>query len=724
MTNREKAKELCAQLSLEEKVGQITHQITGFEVYEKENGEFVFTEEAKELAKQSGIGVISALFRGDPWTNKMYGRGVHPDERAKMIREFQDFVMENSEHKIPVLIDIEAAHGMQTLGSVMYPTGLCASGAFNPELYGRMMKRIGEEIKASGNHIALVTMIDLARDPRWGRSEECYGEDPYLASAYAAHGTKGMKESDILVCAKHFFGAGDSEGGGNAMPITTSEREIREILLPPAKAAIDAGCDVLMVAYNAMNGTPIHLSKHYLTELLQDELGYEGIILSDGCGVYSAATQVEVSNERAAIMALEAGVHVSLQDVGCFSTLVETAKDSPELIALIDNACEKVLEQKFRLGLFENPYVDEECLKEFLPNEEGIQLAYEMASESVTLVKNENDLLPLAQDTKICVMGENATNIYSLLGDYTSERAEGEGVTIFDGIHHVFPNAVYEKGWSYRAEDYEDKCLEAAKDCDVVLLCMGGSSVRYANVEFLANGALEESDAYIDCGEGGDLAGLALPKVQGKLLDALVAMKKPVITLFIVGRAYAMTHLIERSDASLICWYPGQEGGRAIADILAGNVNPSGKLPVSLPRSAGSIPACYNMYVPNRRYCDVTQEENLYTFGYGLSYTEFAYAKPKIEVRRTSVCVTGKVTNAGARDGKEVIQLYLHKMGGSVRHRAWELVRFEKVALAAGESYTYTYEVPFEELRDVINRELPERLVVRIGNTITEVELA
>lgn len=639
MTEKARARELCKQLSLEEKIGQITHQITGFDVYEKENGEFVFSEKGRTLAEKTGIGVISALLRGDPWTNKGYGRGVEPRERAKMIRKFQDFVMEHSEHKIPVLIDIEASHGMQSLGSVMYPTGLCASAAFNPKLYGRMMKRIGEEIKASGNHIALVTMIDLARDPRWGRSEECYGEDPYLASVYAEYGTKGMKEADILVCAKHFFGAGDSEGGANAMPITTSEREIREILLPPVKAAIAAGCDVLMVAYNAMNGSPIHFSNHYLTELLQNELGYEGMILSDGCGIYSAATQVEVSKERAAAIALEAGIHVSLQDEGCFSTLVQTAKDSPELLALIDNACEKVLEQKFRLGLFENPYADEERLKEFMPDKEGIQLAYEMASESVTLLKNEHDLLPLAPNTKICVLGENATNIYSLLGDYTSDRVEGEGVTIFDGIRHVFPNAVYERGWSYQEDEYEEQCLEAVKICDVVLLCMGGSSVRHANVRYLANGALEESATYIDCGEGGDLSNLALPKVQEKLLDAVLAMKKPVITLFVVGRAYAMTHLIERSDAALICWYPGQEGGRAIADILSGQVNPSGKLPISLPRSAGTIPACYNNYVPNRRYCDVQQEENVYSFGYGLSYTKFAYTQPKVEAGLNSVCV-------------------------------------------------------------------------------------
>lgn len=714
MTYKEQANKICSALSLKEKVGQITHQVAGFDVYEKKDGKIVFTDELKQIAQEYGVGAISALFRGDPWTKKGYGAGIELQERAKAAKEFQDFVMEHSEHPIPVLIDIEASHGMQSLGSVMYPVGLCSAAGWNPELYGRMMKRVGEEIKASGNHIALVTMIDLARDPRWGRSEECFGEDAFLASKYAFCGVKGMKEAGILACVKHFFGSGDAEGGGNTVPITTSEREMKEVLLPTARAAVKAGCDVVMVAYNTLNGESLHFSYKYLTEVLREELGFEGIVISDGMGIYSASTQVEVPQEQAAIMALRAGVDLSLSDAGCFVTLAETAKEDAELQALINRSCERIIEKKLELGLLENPYAEPSELDSFMPNEEGKELAYEMAAEAITLVKNHNHLLPLKPDTKILVLGENAANIYFLLGDYTSDRAPGEGWTIEEGVKTVFPNAVYERGWSFDEPDFDRACLEAARDCDVILLCMGGSSVRHASVKFLPNGAMAESNTYIDCGEGGDLASLRLPKVQEELLDALRTIGKPIVSLFVIGRAYAIPELINKSDAALICWYPGQEGGRAIADILSGKVNPSGRMPVSLPVNAGCVPVCYNSYVPSRRYCDTKQEQNPYVFGYGLSYTDFSYSDMEVEQKEDAIYVSGKITNVGAHDGKEVIQLYIHKMGGTVTHRPWELFRFDKISLKVGESHKYQFVVPLEELRDVLNGELPEHLKVRV----------
>lgn len=717
------AKKLCSKLTLEEKIGQITYQVCGFHAYEKVDGKIEFTKELEDVVKSTGVGAISALFRGDPWTKKGYGAGIEIEERAEAVKAFQDYVMKNSKHKIPVFIDIEAAHGMQSLGSVMYPVGLCSAASFNPELYGKMMKRIGEEIKASGNHIALVTLIDLARDPRWGRSEECLGEDPNLTSCFIKEAVENMKEAGTMICAKHFFGAGDAIGGGNAHPITTSEREIREILLPPAKAAVEAGCDVIMVAYNAMNGEPIHFSKHYLTDVLRDELGYEGIILSDGNGIYSAATQVEISNEKAAIKALEAGIDMSLQDDGCFSTLIETAKNDEKLQEYIDRACERVLAKKMEMGLFENPYGKPENMKDFIPNTKGEKLAYDMAAESITLVKNDNNLLPLKKDTKICVLGENAANIYYLLGDYTSDRKEGEGASIKDAISEVFPNAVYEKGWNFTDDNYDEKCLEAVENCDVVVLCMGGSSVRHSNVEFLANGALVASESYIDCGEGGDLSQISLTKGQEKLLDAVKKIGKPVVSLFVIGRAYAISDLIDKSDASLICWYPGQEGGRAVADILAGNVNPSGRMPVSIPKNAGCIPACYNSYVPYRNYRDTEFGENKYSFGYGLSYTNFEYSNVDIVIEDNKLVVKGNVANTGDFDGKETIILYVHKRGGSFRHRMWEMLRFDKVELKQLENCDFGFEVELDELRDVINGELPEELLVRVGNTMQEIKL-
>lgn len=723
MTYSEQAKKICNSLSLPEKIGQITYLADGFRSYIKDGNKIFFTNELKAVAEKYSVGASSALLRGDPWTKKGYGTGIEIQERTQAVWDFQNFVLVHSAHKIPALIDIEASHGMQSLGSVMYPVGLCSAAAWNPQLYEKIMQRIAEEIKASGNHIAFVTMIDLARDPRWGRCEECLGEDPYLASRYISRGIAGIRRAGVLACAKHFFGSGSAEGGGNAAAITVSDREIREILLPTAKAAVDAGCDLIMVAYNALNGTPMHFSYHYLTEVLRGELSFDGIILSDGCGVSSAAYQVRTSPEQSAILALKAGINMSLCDQECFITLAETAKDNSELLELIDYSCQKVLEKKLFLGLLDNPFPPTDALAEFMPNAEGIQLAYEMAAESITLVKNEKNILPFKADTKICVIGENAANIYFLLGDYTSDRAPGEGVTIKDGIHAVFPNAVYEQGWSFDSPDFDEHCLTVAKDCDAVVLCLGGSSVRHANVTFLPNGAMAESTTYIDCGEGGDLSGLKLPQVQEKLLDALRKLGKPIVSLFVVGRAYAITNIIEKSHAALICWYPGQEGGRAIADILSGKVNPSGKLPVSLPEDAGCLPVCYNSYTPERKYCDNNQNTHPFTFGYGLSYTQFTYSHITVRQDSGRIYISGSVTNTGDFDGKETVQLYIHKMGGTVIHRAWELMDFCKRDIKRGESFYYSFEISYAQLRDVMNQELPEQLKLKVGNHVVQLKL-
>lgn len=723
MTYLEQAKEICSKLSLEEKIGQITYLIPGFRSYQKVDGKFVLSDELKATAEKYGVGAVSALLRGDPWTKKGYGAGIEIQERAQAVQAFQAFIHEHSKQQIPALIDIEASHGMQALGSVMYPVGLCSAAAWNPQLYGQMMKRIGEEIKASGNHIALLTLIDLARDPRWGRSEECLGEDAYLASQYIVCGVKGVKSAGVLACAKHYFGAGSADGGSNALPITASDREIREVLLPTAKAAVDAGCDLIMVAYNAINAVPMHFSQHYLTQVLRNQLGFDGIILSDGCGIASSVQQVEISAEQGAILALRAGVNMSLEDSGCFVTLVNSAKEDKKLQELINDSCQRVLAKKLELGLLNDHYLQIGDLSGFMPNEEGRKLAYEMAAEAITLVKNENNILPLKAETKICVIGENAANIYFLLGDYTSDRAAGEGVTIKDGIEAVFPNAVYERGWSFDDEDFDEACLKAVKDCDVALLCLGGSSVRHKNITFLPNGAMAESTTYTDCGEGGDLSSLTLPAVQSRLLDALRNLGKPVITLFVVGRAYAMIDMIEKSDASLICWYPGQEGGRAIADILVGKVNPSGRLPVSLPQNAGCVPVYYNGYSSNRKYRDADLARNPYMFGYGLSYTAYKYSQCKVTQENNRIRIAGCVSNTGSYDGKETIQLYVHKMGGTVKHRRWELYGFEKISLKVGQTHSYLFEISLEQLRDVMNGELPDGIKVKVGDWTQQITI-
>lgn len=696
--NRKRAQEIVAGLTLKEKIGQISQIVAGYDCYTLTNGEVEFSEQFKKVVEEyGGIGAVSGLLRADPWTGRNFQNGITPELRGKVANALQRYLEEHTRTKIPALIEIEASHGLQALGSVTYPTGLANAATFNMELYGKMMEEVGKEIEVSGNHVAFVTLIDIARDPRWGRSEECLGEDPFLASKMSAAAVEGIKKSRTLACAKHYLGAGVCEGGVNSAELHLGERELNEVALATAKSCVDAGCDMIMAAYNSVDGTLVHVDKHLLSEVLRQKLGFEGILISDGNGVRSVASNLELSREDAAILCIKAGVDLSLQDEDCFVQLERAVQNGKLDVSFVDNACIRVLEKKLEMGLFDHRYVEENAFCNYNADRHCEKIAKQLSDECITLIKN-NGILPVDRSSKIAVVGENANDVYHMLGDYTSYKAVGEGATLVEALSENFENVVWTKGWSFCGETEDFQTVKnAVCDADVIVFSAGGTSKREFDTKFLDNGALGTDGNFIDCGEGADLANLQLPKCQTELLKQLKTLGKPIVSVVSIGRAYLLQELCHMSDAVLVAWYCGQEGGCSVADILCGKVNPSGKLPVTLPVSAGVLPVCHDMYEKPHRYRDCENPVFL-PFGFGLSYSDFSYRNMQCTVGEDGLTVEFFVKNKSDRAGKEVVQLFVTPCGDVFRMRVHQLKAFRKILLLPHEEKRIVFQLGYDSL--------------------------
>jgi len=706
------AKELLKKMTLKEKVAQLSQTVAGYRCYERHNDEFFLNDQFKKFVSDYGaMGAISNILRSCPWTKKDWGIGIEPRHRVKVANMIQNYVLENSRLKIPVLIEVEANHGLQALGSEMFPTNIGLGCMFNPELYKKIYKSIGKEIKLSGNHVAFVTMFDLARDPRWGRTEELYSEDPYLASEYAKSCVEGIKSEGALVCCKHYIAAGDCFGGINTAEVSIGKRELHEIHLPAVEKAVKSGADFIMAAYNTVDGIPCHANSYLLRTVLREELGFDGVIISDGWGVKRMIDQMGLDMVTGSALALKSGIDLSLADDGAFLNLIEACEKNIIEEELIDEAVLRILEKKFQLGLFDNPYVEEKPLEAYLMSGEQKKLSYEAAAESIVLLKN-NGILPISPDKKIALFGVHANNIYYQLGDYTSLRKKGEGKTIKEVFEDTFKSVSYTKGWDFKGsyDDFEN-ALKLAKESDIVVVTLGGSTARaLMEVQYDENtGAAISSEGFIDCGEGIDIADIKLPGNQTEFIEKLKETGKPIIVILIQGRPYEITKVNELADGILAAWYPGQQGAYAIADILTGKVNPSGKLSVSIPYASTCLPAYYNRMssesdTPADECCTNTYKDYprriLYPFGYGLSYSEFKY--DDIKVKKTGMNtfeVSATVENMSDVPGKEVVQLYIRGFGNTVRRRAKELKGFQKIYLHAHEKKTVTFKLGYDELK-------------------------
>ena len=725
MNYAEKAKELVKKMTLNEKVGQLAQRPWGFNTYTRdENGEIVLTEEFKQyVLRFGGIGMLYGFFRSDPWSRRGYKTGgIVAAEREKAYNILQKFVVENTRLGIPVLLAGDAPHGRQILDSVIYPVSLNVGCSFNPEMYAKQTEEIGRESKLGGVYVPYLSVFDMAVDPRWGRFEECFTEDPYLASKLCESAVVGMHKADSMVCCKHYLAQGSAIGAHNGGISNLGEREVREIHLPPVQAVVDAGCEFIMATYSEIDGEPCHASSYYLRTVLRDELGFSGIVCADGCAVDQLIDFCGEDIVKTGAVAVRAGVNCGLWDEG-MTHLEEAVEKGYVTEAEIDEAVCLLLEKKFQCGVMDNPYLPENGQSvEYLQSGKGQQVAYDMACESMVLLKNQG-LLPLNKQ-RVLLIGGNLDNVYYMLGDYTPEQKDSR--TIKDVF--IENGATYLQGWTF--EDgvtvSDEDLARAVAEADVIVFGAGGSSVR--DFDSIYNGAgaiIQAKGKYMDCGEGCDLAELKLKSCQLELLQKLTAYNKPIVSIVVAGRAYVLTELSAYSDAVVWCGYPGQEGAKAIYDTLFGVRNDFGRLSFSMPKSVGQLPIYYN-YKRSAPYVEM-DDKPLYAFGYGLSYSSFEYSDITVTEKSLDALKSGEkievsftVKNVSDRAGKAVPQLYVYRSGGTVSHRLKELKGFEKIALAAGASKRVIFRLGFDELKEwsILKKYemYPHKLKLMLGN--------
>ena len=704
--------DLLSRMTLEEKVGQLLCPL-GWEMYEIHGNEVCPSGKFKQLIKERNVGMLWATYRADPWTKKTLANGLNPEMAAKAGNALQKYVMENTRLGIPMFLAEEAPHGHMAIGATVFPTGIGMAATWSPELVKEVGQVIAKEIRSQGGHISYGPVLDLTRDPRWSRVEETFGEDPVLSGILGASMVDGLGGGNLsqkyatIATLKHFLAYAVPEGGQNGNYASVGIRDLHQNFLPPFRKAIDAGALSVMTSYNSIDGIPCTSNHYLLTQLLRNEWKFRGFVVSDLYSIEGIHEShfVAPTKENAAIQSVTAGVDVDLGG-DAYTNLCHAVQSGQMDKAVIDTAVCRVLRMKFEMGLFEHPYVDPKIAAKTVRRKEHIELARKIAQSSITLLKNENSILPLSKTiNKVAVIGPNADNRYNMLGDYTAPQEDSNVKTVLDGIiTKLSPSRVeYVRGCAIRDTTVNEieQAIEAARRSEVVIVVVGGSSARDFKTSYKETGAAvaeEGSVSDMECGEGFDRASLSLLGRQQELLESLQKTGKPLIVVYIEGRPLEKNWASEYADALLTAYYPGQEGGNAIADVLFGDYNPSGRLPISVPRSVGQIPVYYNKKAPrNHDYVEVSSSP-LYSFGYGMSYTTFEYSDLQV-VQKSARCfeVSFKVKNTGKYDGEEVSQLYMRDEYASVVQPMKQLKHFERFHLKKGEEKKVTFVLTEED---------------------------
>ena len=702
--------DLLSRMTVEEKVAQLTclwanrPQANPQTNFASDRGDFSPAKAAEVM--KFGIGQIARQ-----------REKKDPRAGAKFANDVQKWLIENTRLGIPAILHDEILHGHMAMGSTSFPQPIALATTWDPEFITKVFTAGALETRARGSHQVLGPNLDLARDARWGRTEETYGEDPYLTSRMAVAIVKalqgtgpGVDENHVIATAKHFAAHGQPESGTNIGPVNFSERTLREYFLPSFKAAVvEAGIMSVMPSYNEIDGVPSHANKWLLQKLLREEWGFKGTVVSD---YYAIPQMVDLHHVAAdkpttAKLAIEAGVDTELPDPDAFPTLLQLVKEGKVSEATLNEAVARNLRAKFLLGLFEKPYVDVERAARVTNSNEHRALAAEAARRSITLLKNENNLLPLNLSglKSIAVIGPNAAQVH--LGGYSDEP--GRGVSVLQGIKDKVGDrvkVVYAEGCKITKEggdwfadtahlndpaDDQKLIAEAvtvAKTADVALLVLGGN--EDTNKEGWADNHLGDRDSL-------DLVGR-----QNDLVKAVIDTGKPVVVMLINSGPLSINYIAENVPAILEGFYLGQETGVGVADVLFGDYNPAGKLTISFPRSVGQLPLYYNRKPTARRGYLFANKEPLFPFGFGLSYTTFAYSNLKISpakigpADKATVSVT--VTNTGKRAGDEIVQLYIRDLVSSVTRPIMELKDFKRISLAPGESKTVEFVITPDRL--------------------------
>ncbi|MFF5641664.1 glycoside hydrolase family 3 N-terminal domain-containing protein [[Kitasatospora] papulosa] len=715
----DRVRDLLSRMTLTEKVGQVNQRMYGWDAYERTASGHRLTDAFRaEVAAGDGMGALYGLQRADPWSGVTAETGIGAADGARVADAVQRHVVGSTRLGIPVLLVEEMPHGLQALDGTLLPVNLAVGATWDPELYEEAARLAAAQLRARGGHVALVSALDLVRDPRWGRAEECFGEDPYLAARFTealVRGVQGPAGEAIgpdraAVVLKHFAGQGATVGGRNSAATELGLRELHEIHLVAARAGVQAGAAGLMAAYNEFDGVPCAANPRLLTGILRERWGFEGLVMADGLAV-DRLVRLAGDPVAAGAMALRAGTDLSLWD-DCYPRLGEAVRRGLVEEAVLDRAVGRVLALKFRLGLFERPYTVEQ-----VPDPGGLErLSERMARECVTLLAHDGVTLPLAglPSGTLAVIGPNADSVPQQIGDYTAPQRPGTGGGVLAGLRAAAPESTevtYARGCGLVGGDLSGlpEAVALAAGADVAVLVLGGSSARERDTRFDANGAavvLAGNPVEMTCGEGVDLAELGLPEGQSALLDAVSATGTPVVVVLVQGRPHALPDLTGKAAAVLSAWYPGPWGGRAVADVLFGGAEPQGRLPVSVPRSAAQLPVFYNGKDHGYRgYVDQPATAR-HPFGHGLSYTTVEYGEPRLSLAatgadafagdgsRATVSCEVRVSNTGARPVRETVQLYVRRVrGGTTWPRTRELRGFVQVELAPGESTEVTFPV-------------------------------
>ena len=601
---------------------------------------------------------------------------------------------------IPLLIGIDAIHGNALIeGCTIYPTNINMASTFDPGLMERIGAETALEMRQKGLYWTFAPNLDVARDARWGRMGETFGEDPFLVTQMGRSSIFGLQGADrnfdeghVIACAKHLIAGGEPFGGLNAAPMDLSERQLREIYLPPFEAAIkDAHVGTVMAAHNEINGVPCHGNSWLLKDLLRDELGFDGFVVSDWMDIerLHAMHHWAPDSTEAFVRSVEAGIDMHMQGDNYFEAVIGAVKSGRIPMRRIDEAAGKILEMKFAVGLFEAPMPSLDPLENAA---EHRQTALEAARESIILLKN-NGILPLSTVRRMFVVGPNADS-QTILGDWAAPQPDSLVITVVEGLKDEFPGiSIDTMCFGGKITNISAKGIAAARHkaaaADVCIVVAGENSQRYS-----AFGRT--------CGENCDRDDLDLPGMQEELLEAVASVGKPVALVLMTGRANSIAWAKENVDAILNVWEPGQMGGQAIAEVISGKVNPSGKLPVTMPRSVGQVPTVYNhKHSQYSRQFATNETGPLWPFGFGLSYSKFRYSSPSLSLADStsggSAAVT--ITNEGPYDGTEVVQLYVRDEYASVTRPVKELKAFKRVFLKAGESAEVRFGITPEMLQ-------------------------
>ncbi|WP_394675440.1 glycoside hydrolase family 3 N-terminal domain-containing protein [uncultured Sphingobacterium sp.] len=711
--------DLLGRMTVEEKVGQLS-KLLGWEMYSKNGKQVTISNKLRKAVKEQHIGLLWATLRADPWTQKTLLNGLSPVEAARATNAIQRYIVDSTRLGIPLLLSEEAPHGHMAIGATVFPTAIGQASTWNPKLIQDMASTIAMETYAVGGKNGYGPVLDLARDPRWSRTEETYGEDPYLigqmgtAMIRGFQGEKLGERDKIIGTLKHFVAYAAPDGGHNGESVSVGERSLRQYFLPPFERAVKSGAGSVMTAYNSIDGIPCSANPWLLKDILRKDWGFTGFVVSDLLSIsgLNGGHATAATAEEAASQSIHAGLDVDLSGTGYGSNLLKAVQQGLVEPAVLDTAVARVLRMKFNLGLFDHPYVDEKLVAKKVATAQNKTVARQVARESIVLLKNDQHILPLSKSLKrIAVIGPNADNTYNQLGDYTAPQAEGKVQTLLTGIRAAVGNSTkvdYVKGCAIRDTSNSDiaAAVAAAKQADAVVLVLGGSSARDFKTSYQATGAANvdpNTVSDMESGEGFDRVSLDMMGDQIKLLKAIQATGKPVVLVTIMGRPLNLNWAAEHVPAIVNAWYPGQEGGLAIADVLFGDYNPAGRLPISVPRSVGQLPVHYNHTKPKHHDYVEMSAKPLYAFGYGLSYSSFDYSNLQVSLNENGndfVCtVSFDVANNGKLAGDEVAQLYVVDEVSSVVTPVMQLKRFERKNIAAGKKERYSFQLTKEDLK-------------------------